>query len=176
MNPEANVKEIISGTGGILALPGFPLVISCIGKNLITMAAISMVSFNNPPLIMIGIVPQRYSFELIKEVQDFSVNIPTTEMMEAVEYCGKVSGRDVKDKFKEAGLTPVRSSEISSYLIKECPVNLECKVVETLDVGGTHVWFIGEVVATHKKKDYDRTQAIMFWPREFRHVGDIIKR
>lgn len=93
-----------------------------------------------------------------------------------MEYCGKVSGRDVKDKFKEAGLTPVRSSEISSYLIKECPVNLECKVVKTLDVGGTHTWFIGEVVAAHKKKDYDRSQAIMFWPREWRHVGDLIKK
>ena len=168
-------KELVSGKKGIFSFPGFPLVIGCIGKNLITVAAISMVSFDNPPLIMMGIVPKRYSFELIKKIQNYSVNIPTTELLEAVQYCGKVSGRDVEDKFEGAGLTPVRASKISSYLIKECPVNLECKVVHTLDMGGTHTWFIGEVVAAHIAKNYDKSNTIMFWPAEYRYVGNVIK-
>jgi len=168
-------KEIVSGKKGILSLPGFPIVIGCIGKNLITIAAISMVSFDNPPLIMIGIVPKRYSFELIKEVKDYSINIPTTELIDDVKHIGKISGRDVEDKFKATGLTPVKASKISSYLIKECPVNLECKVVHTLDLGGTHTWFVGEVVAAHLAKDYDRSKAFFFWPRQFRYVGDVIE-
>ena len=169
-------KELVSGKKGIFSLPGFPLVIGCIGKNLITLAAISMVSFDNPPLIMMGIVPKRYSFELIKKIKDYSINIPTTDLLEAVQYCGKVSGRDVKDKFEIAGLTPVKASKISSYLIKECPVNLECKVVHTLDLGGSHTWFVGEVVAAHITKDYSRSKAIMFWPGEYRYVGDVIEK
>ncbi len=173
---EENDKEEITGKAGILSFPGFPIVIGCIGKNLITLAAISMVSFYDPPLIMIGIVPERYSYDLIKEVQDFSVNIPSTEIIEAVKYCGRVSGRDVEDKFKESGLTQVKPSKISSLLIKECPVNLECKLVKTLDVGGSHVWFIGEVVTAHRRKEYSRSQAFMFWPGEYRYVGDVIKK
>lgn len=39
-------KELVPGKKGIFSLPGFPLVIGCIGKNLITLAAISMVSFD----------------------------------------------------------------------------------------------------------------------------------
>lgn len=173
---EENDKETISGKEGLLSLPGFPIIIGCIGKNLITIAAISMVSFYDPPMLMIGIVPERYSYGLIKEIQDFSVNIPTVEIMEAVKYCGRVSGRDVEDKFRGSGLTPVKPSKISSLLIKECPVNLECKLVKTLDVGGSHVWFIGEIVTSHKKKGYNRSHAILFWPGEYRYVGDVIKK
>ncbi|MCE7748260.1 MAG: hypothetical protein GPJ51_07675 [Candidatus Heimdallarchaeota archaeon] len=88
---------------------------------------------------------------------------------------GKISGRDVEDKFKAIGLTPVKASKISSYLIKECLVNLECKVVHTLDLGGTHTWFVGEVVAAHLAKDYDRSKAFFFWPGQFRYVGDVIE-
>ena len=173
---ENNDKQLVSGTKGISSLPGFPVVIGCIGKNLITIAAVSMVSFNNPSLMMIGIVPSRYSFELIKEVNDYSINIPTTDQFDAMLYCGKISGRDEKDKFKGAGLTAVKSTKISSYMIKECPVNMECKVVHTLDLGGTHTWFVGEVVAAHVSKNYDRSQAFFFWPGEYRYVGEVIKK
>ncbi len=166
-------KVGISNKEGIMTFPGFPVVLVCIQKNILTVAAVSFFSFD-PPMVMIGIVPTRYSFELIKNSQDFSINIPKQDQLEAVLICGSKSGRDV-NKFEAAGLTPKKSLKIASYLIDECPVNLECKIVHTLDLQGSHTWFIGEIVAAQKTKDYDRSHALMFWPREFRKVGEVIK-
>ena len=167
------VKNEISEKQGILALPGFPVILVCVKANILTVAAFSFFSFN-PPMIMIGIKPSRYSFELIKEVKDFSVNIPTRKLLKELKFCGSKSGREV-DKFKETGLTPKKGKKIASYLIEECPVNLECRVVHTLDLEGTHVWFIGEVVAAYQREDYDRSKALMYWPREYRNVGKVIE-
>lgn len=172
MNSKASKNEIPC-IDGIRSLPGFPVVLAGIKDNIITLAAFSFCSFR-PPMVMIGIIPSCYSHELVKEVNDFSVNIPTPELLEEVEYCGAISGRDV-DKFKKTGLTPIKGKRISSYLIEECPVNLECSVVGTLDVGGSHTWFMGEVVTAYRRGDYDRSHAMMYWQREYRKVGDVIK-
>lgn len=165
-------KEVLP-IDGILSFPGFPLVLVCVKNNIITVAAVSFFSFENPPMVMVGIVPKRFSYELLKETMDYSINIPTPDLMNEVRYCGSKSGRDV-DKFAETTLTPVQAKKIISVLIKECPVSLECKVIHTINLGGTHVWFVGEVVAAHKRENYNRSQAIMYWPREYRKVGEII--
>ncbi len=173
-NDNHSDKVRISNKEGIMAFPGFPVVLVCIQKNIITVAAVSFFSFD-PPMVMIGIVPTRYSFELLKESQDYSINIPKQEQLEAVLICGSKSGRDV-NKFEAASLTPKKALEITSYLIDECPVNLECKVVQSINLNGTHVWFIGKVVAAHKHEDYDRSQGFLYWPREFRRIGEVIEK
>jgi len=164
-------KKEVSCIEGIYGLPGFPVVVACIIDNPITLAAVSFFSFN-PPMIMIGIVKNRYSYELIKETNDFTLNIPKLEQLEKVHYIGTKSGRDV-DKFKETGFTKVKSRTVTSSMIKECPVSLECKVVHTLDLGGSHVWFIGEVLAAYIEESYNRSQGVTYWPREYRRVGEV---
>lgn len=123
-------KNEITIQQGMMAFPGFPIVLVCVRDNIITVAAVSFFSFGdrqgNPPMVMVGIVPTRYTFELLKETDDYSINIPTIELFEAIKICGSKSGRKV-NKFKAAGLTPRKAQKISSYLIEECPVNLECK-------------------------------------------------
>ena len=144
-------------------------------NNIITLAALDFFSFK-PPMMGIGICPVRYSYELIKEVKDFGINIPTKNMIESVEFCGMNSGRDV-DKFDATGLTPVEPKTIRSKLIKECPVNLECKVVKELylstEFGATHDWFIGKVETAHIDEDYDKTQALVYWWKKYRTVTDV---
>ncbi len=125
-------------------------------------------------MVMIGIVPKRYSFELIKETNDFSINIPTIDLFKAVKVCGSKSGRNT-DKFDVTGLSPRKAEKISSYIIEECPVSLECKIVHTIDLKGTHVWFIGEVVLSHIRKNYKRSQALLYWPQEYRFVGNTVE-
>jgi flavin reductase (DIM6/NTAB) family NADH-FMN oxidoreductase RutF len=170
-------KKEITIQEGMMAFPGFPLVLVCVRDNIITVAAVSFFSFGGrqgkPPMVMIGIVPSRYTFELLKETDNYSINIPTRELLKAIKICGSKSGKDV-NKFDAAGLTPLKGKKISSYIIEECPVNLECKVVHKVDLQGTHVWFIGEIVAAHQEEDYDRSHAILYWPREYREVGNII--
>ena len=123
----------------------------------------------------IGICPPRYSHELIKEAKEFGINIPTQDLIESVEFCGLNSGRDV-NKFQETGLTPMEPKIISSKLIQECPVNLECKVVKELylndEFQGTHDWFIGRVETAHIDENYDKKQALLYWQKKYRLVGE----
>ena len=69
----------------------------------------------------------------LKQVDEFSVNVPTQDMAGAVAFCGSVSGRD-SDKFAQAQLTPVRAEEISVPVIEQCPVNFQCKVIHKTDM------------------------------------------
>ena len=127
-------KDEVSGFKGIMALPGFPVVLVCIQDNILTVAAVSFFSFK-PPMVMIGIVPTRYSFELIQDIKDFVINIPTSDLLDAVKFCGSKSGREV-NKFGATGLTPKKGKLVASYRIEECPVSLECKVIHMLDLKG----------------------------------------
>ena len=57
----------------------------------------------------------------------FTVNVPDTSLVAAVDYCGISSGRST-DKFADAGLTLVPSALVTTPIIAECPYNLECRV------------------------------------------------
>lgn len=158
---------------GMLTIPGFPIVLVTVAKNIMTAAAFSFYSFK-PPHVMVGIVPKRLTFELISEKREFGINIPSADQLEIVGICGTVSGREV-DKFAKTGLTPMKGKVIESFLIEECPVSLECEVVHEVDFGGSHRWFIGEIKAAHIDENYTRDSALMYWPREYRRVGEVIQ-
>jgi flavin reductase (DIM6/NTAB) family NADH-FMN oxidoreductase RutF len=96
-------------------------------------------------MISIAVRPSRYSHALIKRNGCFAVNIPHEKLLKETDYCGIVSG-DNTDKFKACGFTMAPASSISSPVIKECPVNIECRVVKSLELGA-HDVFIGEVTA-----------------------------
>ncbi|MBW1768929.1 MAG: flavin reductase, partial [Deltaproteobacteria bacterium] len=51
-----------------------------------------------------------------------------------------------KDKFELTGLTLIPSQVVKVPSIKECPVNIECKVKHILNMG-TEDLFVGAVVA-----------------------------
>ena len=129
----------------------WPMVmVSCVspdGKpNIITIGASSVCS-SAPPTIGIAVSPQRYSYRLIVETGDFGVNLPSPEQVEATDFCGTHSGRDM-DKFAAAGLSVQPPALIRSPLIAECPVSLECRLRDVV-VLGSHHWVIGEMVAAH---------------------------
>lgn len=157
---------------GIYALPGFPVVLVTVERNVMTAAAFSFCSFR-PPSVMVGIRPQTLTFELISEKGEYGVNLATPGQLDAVRLCGSVSGRE-GDKFAKAGLTPQQSTVIDSVLVAECPVSLECQVVHQVQYRGTHTWFIGEIQAVHIEEGYTRDQALLYWPREYRGVGEIL--
>jgi len=113
--------------------------------NIITLGMYMPISVN-PPLVCIGVAPQRYSHGLIEENGEFVINTPSIDLEEQMHYCGVKSARDV-DKWKETGLTPMPSLKVKPPRIKECFGHLECKVVQT-HVCGDHTLFVGEVVAT----------------------------
>ncbi len=91
--------------------------------NIITIAWTGVVN-SKPPMISVAIQPSRYSHGLILSSGEFGVNIPTRNLLRAVDYCGTVSGRNV-DKLKVTGFTRMPAEKIKAPLIQECPVNLE---------------------------------------------------
>ncbi|WP_294481494.1 flavin reductase family protein [uncultured Victivallis sp.] len=119
--------------------------------NLITIAWAGTVC-SKPPMVSISIRPERYSYDLIRESGEFTVNLPTVEQIRAVDYCGVVSGRD-HDKFKETRLTPLPGSQVAAPLVAECPLGLECKVAQTVELG-SHTLFLAEIVAVQVSEEF----------------------
>ena len=113
-------------------------------SNIITVAWAGTVC-TNPPMLSISVRPERYSYHMIRETGEFVVNLTTEKLAYATDYCGVKSGRDT-DKWKAAGLTREKASQVLAPLIKECPVNLECRV-KRVDELGSHHMFLAEVVA-----------------------------
>jgi flavin reductase (DIM6/NTAB) family NADH-FMN oxidoreductase RutF len=105
----------------------------------------------NPPLIAISISPTRYTHQLIQETGEFVINIPTIDIIDAVFFCGAVSGIKC-DKFKETGLTPLQARKVKLPIIKECIAHLECKLKNQLTIGD-HTVFIAEVVEAYADKN-----------------------
>lgn len=114
-----------------------------------------------PPMLYISIRPERLSYEYIKETMEFVVNLPGSNLVKAVDYCGVRSGKR-NDKIKELGFTLSESSNISVPYIDECPINIECKVKDIIPLG-THDMFIAEVVGSHINEDlFDEDGKIHF--------------
>jgi len=173
------LKREVEIKKGLRLLPIRPVYLASMAhggkKNIITIGMFAFFS-GKPSLVGIGISPKRHSYELIRRSGEFVVNVPTKKLMKAVSICGSKSGRDV-DKFVAAKLTPIKGTRVNAPLIKECPVNIECKVVKEVETGD-HIWFIGEVVATHVDKRYNWRKGLLFkWIGEdgfFYKVGEKI--
>lgn len=111
--------------------------------NLITVAWTGTVC-TNPAMCYISIRPERYSYDIIKEEMQFTINLTTEDMARATDWCGVKSGRDF-DKWKETGLTPVAGQQVTCPYIEESPLSIECKVKEIIPLGSHHM-FLAEVV------------------------------
>src|SRR4030042_2060427 len=85
------------------------------------------------PVFNILIRPSRYTYKLIEETGEFTVNIVSPQLKEVVQYCGTVSGRD-HNKFKEKQLTAIPSTKVKTPIITECFLNFECRVVYKNDL------------------------------------------
>lgn len=121
--------------------------ISSSGKaNIATAGEVYMMSLE-PLVVAVGFRPARYTNKLIRESKEFVVNLPSKSLLKAVDYCGMVSGKRI-DKFKKTGLTAVPATYVRPPLIKECPVNIECKVRAILAFG-SHDIFVGDSLAIH---------------------------
>lgn len=126
-------------------------------NNLITLAYVGKVCFD-PPIIAISVQPKRHSYHLIEKYGEFVINYPTINQLKETDYCGTRSGRDV-NKWKKLNLTKEQASIVKVPMIKEFPWNMECKVVNRIELG-THVCFFGEVVATHSDPKYNETDSL----------------
>ncbi len=119
------------------------------GKPNFMTAAWCGIASSQPPALSVAIRPQRYTYKGIVKNSNFSINVPSADMAQNVDFCGIYSGRK-KDKSQlfECFYGTLKTAP----LIQECPVNLECKVIHTLELG-THNLVIGQITDTFITED-----------------------
>ena len=152
--------------------------------NIITLAWVGTIC-SDPPAVGIAIRPSRHSHGLISQAGEFVVNIPTADLVAQVDYCGQVSGRDV-DKWVACGFTPEPASVVTTPLIAQCPVNLECELGRIIPLG-THDLFVGEIVAVQLDEailddarhsrgriDYTKARPLAYLSGQYWGIGELL--
>lgn len=120
-------------------------------ENVLTVAWTGTVC-SDPVMVYVSVRPSRHSYHMIKETGEFVINLTTEEMAYATDYCGVKSGRD-EDKFEKTHLTKEKAKYVKAPLIKESPINMECKVEQVIPCG-SHDMFLAKVLCVHADEKY----------------------
>ena len=149
--------------------------------NLFTVAWTGTVC-TNPPMCYISVRPERHSYEIIKRTGEFVINLTTSRLARATDWCGVRSGRDY-NKFREMGLTPIPATQVAAPVVAESPVSIECRVRQIVPLG-SHDMFIADVVNVLVDEEYidpesgkfdlQRADIITYSHGEYFRLGDVI--
>ena len=133
--------------------PSPKVLVSCRDKdgrnNALAVAYCGNCSYD-PPMVMVGIVPSRFSYHMVKETGCFVVNLVPKDMKELFDYLGSISGRD-EDKMTKMNIA--EAIKVNAPILTDCPVNIECKVIDSI-MTGSHEMFIGRVEHVHVDPDF----------------------
>ena len=139
---------------GTLVYPVPAVLVSCgdgTKDNILTIAWTGTIC-TDPAMTYISVRKERHSYDIIKKTGEFCINLTTKDLAYATDYAGVRSGKD-EDKIKKLGLHLEKGKNKYAKLIKESPVNIECKVTEIKELG-SHDMFLAEVVAVNVDKKY----------------------
>ena len=132
----------------------YPLPVTLVGAivkgkpNFLTIGFFAILS-HLPPIISVSLYKNHYSVRGIKENGAFSVNIPSADMVKKTDYCGIVSGR----KVDKSNLFKSFYGQLNTApMIEECPLNFECKLFRTIEIGNNLI-FLGEVVSVYANEE-----------------------
>lgn len=137
-----------------------------------------------PPMIGVPIRHQRYTLKGIRQNLTFSINTPSIDLVRETDYCGITSGAKV-DKVKVCQFKVFYGDLKTAPMIEQCPLNLECKVVQMLNLG-SHSFVIGQVEGTYitescltdGKPDVNQIKPIIFnlESAEYIAFGEVIAK
>ena len=113
-------------------------------SNIITVAWTGILN-THPAKAYVSVRPGRYSYGIIKESGEFTLNLVPASLVRTADYCGMYTGAKV-DKFEKCNLTKEEGFAVSCPSIGECPLSLECKVTDIVPLG-THDMFIADIVS-----------------------------
>jgi flavin reductase (DIM6/NTAB) family NADH-FMN oxidoreductase RutF len=114
------------------------------GKPNVMTAAWGGICCSSPPCVAISLRKATYTYGNIMEKRAFTISIPSESQVREADYFGLASGKR-EDKFAATGFTAVRSDNVDAPYVKECPLIIECKVIQITEIG-LHTQFIGEVL------------------------------
>ena len=132
-----------------LVLPVVVMGANVEGKpNYCTVAWVTIID-DEPPAVGLVLGKGRRTMDGARENGTFSVNVPGTASVAAVDYCGLVSGRKHD---KSEAFTPFYGALGTAPMARECPMNAECRLRQVVEFEGTDL-VIGEVVELHVDED-----------------------
>jgi flavin reductase (DIM6/NTAB) family NADH-FMN oxidoreductase RutF len=148
--------------------------------NFITIAHIGIVNHAKPYLISLSMGKVHYTNAGIKENKAFSVNIPSEDLVVETDYIGIVSGK----KTDKSSVFEIFHGDVENApMIKDCPLNMECRLYDTYDTP-THELFIGEIVETYAdesvlsdgKVDIAKVKPLLFDMSSIKYwsLGDVV--
>ena len=117
----------------------------------------------DPVMVMVGIVPTRFSHHMVKETGCFVINLPKKGFKKEYDYLGSHSGRD-GDKFATLDLKWEDATYVNAPILTDCPVNIECSVIEST-LPGTHELFIAKVEKVHVDEGYVDKNGNILWDK-----------
>lgn len=132
----------------------------------------------DPPMIAVAINKARHTEKGIVENGTFSVNLPSAKHAVALDHCGLVSGKRVD---KSAVFETSYGKLGTAPLIAEFPVNIECRVRHTLELG-THNLHVGEIIdilvaeecLTEGAPDTRKIDPLIYSGNGYYRVGELI--
>lgn len=126
---EISYTQIIGPMAEKLANGGVFLTVNGEKANTMTIGWGSAGIYWGKPVCVVLVRPQRHTYSLIENADEFTVSVPTTNpLKEELAFAGTQSGRDY-DKFQGHGLTAVPGQKVNTPIVGECGLHLECKIV-----------------------------------------------
>lgn len=178
-----NVRK--SFAPGTLAAPIPPAMVT-VGdyenSNILTIAWTGILA-SQPPKTYISVRPSRHSYGMLKETGEFVINLPSVSLARIADYVGIYTGAKV-DKWQKCGLTKQKSDKVSTPTIAECPIALECRVTDILQMG-SHDVFIADIVGVSCREEiidadgkmrFERADLLAYAHGEYYALGDIVGR
>ncbi|MFW9819447.1 MAG: flavin reductase family protein [Candidatus Thorarchaeota archaeon] len=148
MNENNSNKHVIEGN--LLS----PLPVILVGANVNGKPNYLVIGYSCPfdfgKYLFFSLYPKRYTALGIHENMTFSVNIPSEDLVEKTNICGSKSGRDID---KSVLFDNFYGELKTAPMIRECPVNIECKVNEIVDYGDGE-GIIGKVIKSYVDQQY----------------------
>lgn len=165
------MKKVTLGPQTLLyPMPAFLIGANVDGKANFMTAAWSGIANSNPPMVTVALQHHRHTYKGVKQTGTFSINVPSEKQVRLVDYCGMVSGFR-KDKTADCGFTVFYGKLQNAPLIEQCPLNLECRVMHTLNLG-SHALVVGQIEEVHASEtclkdgmpDVDQVKPVIYSP------------
>ena len=100
-----------------------------------------------PPKVGISVADYHIAGDLIKMHKEFVLNVPTADMVTAFDTVDMNSSK-VGDKYTLSKLTEGKAVVVDAPTISEAPIQVECRIFNTIAAPPHRTVFFADVVAT----------------------------
>lgn len=137
--------------------------------NTMTVAWGSLGTMWSKPFAQVVIRPSRYTRDFMERFDTFTLSRLPEEYKKAMKFLGTKSGRDISNKHKEVGLTPISVPHVQAPAFDEANLIIACKKIYWQDMDKKN--FLDERILLKYEGDSD-SHRIYFGEIMHTEVGD----